>query len=162
VGTQREATEATITEMESTLDQIKLSLPEQVRGQVENNLDQLRKMMADGLLQLADQNAVMAGKLEDTRVQLETANTRLEGIDQRMATSEDLSTMAEERRARIAGLVERFAALVDQIHEYDRTRLNCKECDEYLGLKKKKSGDLQTFHDILVAEIGRVQGELGQ
>ena len=128
-------------------------LPPMVQDQVESRLNHLAEYLSDEFGRLATRNAAL-------NVQVEAATEKLEKIQEEMATLEEMRELMGEARARRAKLAGDFTQILETLREWDRTRLNCKKCDEYLGLRRKKREELVRFHGRVTGELSRLQAAL--
>jgi len=148
-----EDAQAAVRLVNEKIHDIQVGLPPMVQDQVDSRLNQLAEILSEEFGRLATQNAAL-------NVQLEDATERLEKIQEEMATLEEMRGLMDEARARRAKLAGDFTKILGTLREWDRTRLNCKKCDEYLGLRRKKREELVRFHGQVAGDLSRLQAAL--
>lgn len=147
---------ATLDLVEGRFQEIAVSLPPMVRAEVEANLQELAAIISAEFLKLQRTNARLSQQMTE-------AGDRLDEIGREMVRGEDLDDLEvaeESRRRHLRALAERTSALVERIQDFDRTRLHCKSCPQFLSLKRKKSAEIARFHDELVREISKLQRDV--
>ncbi len=133
-------------------------VPEQVRSEVNAYLEDYFTTVMKGFSELSDDNAEIKSRLAATHQALEAvgADTRAIGytIDQTVIHERSLR---EAEQARRQDARARMAELVDRIVEFDRDRINCKQCPERLRLNRKERETVLGFHAELTAELADLQ-----
>lgn len=113
--------------------------------------------MIAGFRDLSKGNHSLQQQLEDTRQLLNKARSEMQAGNQ---LARDAQSERRQIRGHISSLTAETGALVGRIHEFDRTRLQCKSCPEYLGLRKRKIADIAEFHNTIVQHLANLQGEM--
>lgn len=153
--------EAIHTVMDERFAEITQALPSEVRAEVEGNLGQLRVALRGLVEELEHENDTLESELGAMRTELLRANRSLEHIDERvekMSEAPQASPEPEQRRTAGSSVAyARASSLIGSIHEFDRTRLHCRRCPQYLKIKSKKRDEIARFHDELAAEIQALQ-----
>lgn len=134
-------------EREEVLEQV----PVQVRDEVESYLDEFATAVARSFQRLADDNEKILGELGAAKVELAKLGADTEAM---IAAGVD-STIQEVREGQASRevLQARSANIVAMILEFDRTRINCKDCDNRLRLNKKEIQAITAFHSTLVENL---------
>ena len=154
---QETATAMSLDTIQIKFNEIRSAVPQVIETQVGEHIDEVERLLITGFRDLSKGNHALQQQLEDTRQLLSDA--RLE-----MQTGNQLARAAQSERRQIRGqissLTTETAAMVGRIHEFDRTRLQCKSCPEYLGLRKRKVADIAEFHNTIVQHLSALQGEM--
>jgi len=154
---QEAATALSLDTIQLKFNEIRAAVPRVIETEVGGHIDEVEGLLVAGFRDLSRGNRALQEQLEDTRRLLGEAREELR-------TGNDLARSAQtERRAirgHISGLSTETTALVSRIHEFDRTRLQCKSCPEYLDLKKRKMADIAEFHNDIVEYLSALQVEL--
>jgi len=154
---QEAATAMSLDTIQLKFSEIRAAVPKTIEAEVGGQIDEVERLLISGFKDLSQGNLALQEQLEDTRRLLSEARTELQAGNQlaRSAQSE-----RREIRGQISGLTSETEALVGRIHEFDRTRLQCKQCPEYLDLRKRKVADISEFHNEIVAHLAKLQGNL--
>ncbi len=154
---QENATAMSLDTIQLKFNEIRSAVPQAIETQVGEHIDEVERLLIAGFRDLSQGNHTLQQQLEDTRQLLNEARSE-------MRTGNQLARTAQRERRQIRGqissLTAETAALVGRIHEFDRTRLQCKSCPEYLGLRKRKIADIAEFHNTIVQHLSALQGEL--
>ena len=138
-------------------------VPQQVQGEVEAYLEDYFTTVMKGFSQMAEDN-------KDIKLQLASTYKALEavGADTRAISSSIDQTVAEERskredeQARRERVSTQLSEVVDQIVEFDQSRINCKDCPERIKLKDKSREILLAFHAELMSDLADLQTFSGE
>lgn len=154
---QEAATAVSLDTIQLKFNEIRAAVPKAIETQVGGQIDDVERLLIAGFRDLSQGNSALQQQLEETRSLLSEARSELQTGNQlaRSAQSE-----RREIRGHISGLTSETAALVERIHEFDRTRLQCKSCPEYLDLRKRKIADISEFHNEIVAHLSALQGSM--
>lgn len=154
---QEAATALSLDTIQLKFNEIRSAVPRTIETQVGSHIDEVESLLISGFQDLSKGNEALHHQLEETRQLLSDAREELQ-------TGNQLARSAQsERRAirgHISGLSTETVALVGRIHEFDRTRLQCKTCPEYLDLRKRKAADIAEFHNDIVEHLSALQGEI--
>ncbi len=150
-------------EFHSERDRIIELVPEQVQGEVTDYLDDYFNTVMKGFSQLSEDNQDIKVQLQVTHKALESvgADTRAIGVTIDETVSQERAKR-EEEQARREQVATHLAELVEQVVEYDQTRINCKQCPERLKLKDKQREAILGFHAELMADLADLQRFAGQ
>ncbi|MFQ5525330.1 MAG: hypothetical protein ACE5GX_03640 [Thermoanaerobaculia bacterium] len=154
---QEAATALSLDTIQLKFNEIRSAVPQVIESEIGGHIDEVESLLVAGFQDLSKGNQALQQQLEDTRVLLSEARQELQTGNQLARTAQS------ERRAirgHISGLSAETTALVGRIHEFDRTRLQCKSCPEYLDLRKRKAADIAEFHNDIVEHLSALQGEL--
>lgn len=138
-------------------NEIRSSVPQVIETEVGGQIDEVESLLIAGFRDLSKGNQSLQEQLEDTRQLLSEARFELQTGNQLARTAQ---SERREIRGQISGLTSETAALVSRIHEFDRTRLQCKSCPEYLDLRKRKVADIAEFHNEIVGHLSALQGNI--
>lgn len=154
---QEAATAMSLDTIQLKFNEIRAAVPRAIETQVGGQIDEVEKLLIAGFRDLSQGNSSLQQQLEETRELLSDARSELQTGNQlaRNAQSE-----RKEIRGQISGLTSETAQLVARIHDFDRTRLQCKSCPEYLDLRKRKVADIAEFHNEIVAHLSALQGSM--
>ncbi len=154
---QEAATAMSLDTIQLKFNEIRSAVPQVIESEVGGQIDEVERLLIAGFRDLSKGNQSLQQQLEDTRLLLSEARTELQTGNQlaRSAQSE-----RREIRGQISGLTSETAALINRIHEFDRTRLQCKSCPEYLDLRKRKIADIAEFHNAIVDHLSRLQSSM--
>lgn len=166
LGISGEGTEAFRNDVQGQVDVIKNrltdELPEMVRAQLGKDLEQLTELL-DGQFQDIDQQYTqMLGRLVKTQESLEDANRSLERAEIRLDAIQSTGSAIREdiasQRLDAATLNAEVSAVAAQIEDFNYRYFLCKDCPEYLGIRRKRQDEIIAFHADLLASLRRVSG----
>lgn len=145
-------------EFHTERDRIIELVPEQVQGEVTAYLDDYFNTVMKGFSQLSEDNQDIKIRLDATHEALKAvgADTRAIGVSIDETVSDERAKR-EEEQARREQVATHLAELVEQVVEFDQTRINCKQCPERLKLKDKQREALLAFHAELMADLADLQ-----
>lgn len=150
-GSVAEAVPRALSEMHEERQRIVDMVPDQVRGEVTQYLDEYFNTVMTGFDRMAQDS-------QDMRIELLATNKALEalGQDTRSIGNAIDESLADEkgRRSKVS---QDLADIIDSIVEYDQTRLNCKGCDQRLRMRDKPREDLLAFHQDLMNDLASLQ-----
>lgn len=154
---QEAATAMSLDTIQLKFNEIRAAVPRTIETEVGGHIDEVEKLLIAGFRDLSQGNKSLQQQLEETRQLLSEAHSELQTGNQlaRSAQSE-----RREIRGKISSLASETSDLVIRIHEFDRTRLQCKSCPEYLGLRKRKIADISEFHNEIVAHLTELQSSM--
>ena len=134
-------------EREEILEQV----PVQVRDEVESYLDEFATAVARSFQRLSDDNEKILSELGTAKIELAKLSADTEAL---ISAGVD-STIQEVREGQASrqDLDARSAAIVATILQFDRTRINCKDCGERLRLNKKEIQAITAFHSKLIEDL---------
>lgn len=134
-------------EREEILEQV----PVQVRDEVEAYLDEFATAVARSFQRLSDDNEKILGELGVAKIELAKLGSDTEKL---IAAGVD-STIEEVRESQVSreALDARSANIVAMILDFDRTRINCKDCEKRLRLNKKEIQAITAFHGTLIENL---------
>lgn len=153
-----EAVPKALEELHSERERIVELVPEQVRSEVADYLDSYFATVRKSFQRLSDQNAEIKRELEATRRAVDLVGTDTKAIGESIDT-----TVAEERslreaeRARRDRVAEYLSEIVDQVVEFDQTRVNCKQCPERIKFNRKEREAILAFHAELMSDLADLQ-----
>ncbi len=138
-------------------------VPQQVQGEVEAYLEDYFTTVMKGFSQLSEDNKDIKLQLSSTYKALEAvgADTRAisASIDQ---TVSDERAKREDEQARRERVSTQLSEVVDQIVDFDHSRLNCKDCPQRIKLKDKAREVLLAFHAELMSDLADLQTFAGE
>ena len=153
-----EALPRALNEFHTERERIIELVPEQVQGEIEAYLEDYFKAVAKGFSVLSEDNAAIKTQLQATHKALQAvgADTRAIGITIDRTVAEERAKR-EGEQARRERVTAQLAKLVDQVVEFDQSRINCKECPERLKLNRNQRETVLGFHAELMADLAEVQ-----
>ncbi len=133
-------------------------VPEQVQHEVETYLNDYFATVMRGVEMLSEDNA-------DIKLQLQASSMALQalGKDTRSINTKIDTTLAEERarqqevQRRLDDNATFLADTINQINDFDQTRINCKKCPERLKLNRKEREAILAFHNELTSALADLQ-----
>lgn len=152
---QETATALSLDTIQLKFNEIRTAVPKAIETEVGSHIDEVESLLLAGFQDLSKGNHSLQQQLEDTRELLLEARKELQEGNQ---MARDAQTERRSIRGQISELTSETAQLVSDIHEFDRTRLQCKSCPEYLGLRKRKAADIAEFHNDIVEHLSALQG----
>jgi chromosome segregation ATPase len=154
---QEAATAMSLDTIQLKFNEIRSAVPQVIETEVGGQIDEVESLLIAGFRDLSRGNQSLQQQLEDTRLLLTDARSELQTGNQ---LARDAQSERREIRGQISGLASETAALVSRIHEFDRTRLQCNTCPEYLDLRKRKIADIAEFHNDIVQHLSVLQGNM--
>ena len=142
-------------EREEILEQV----PVQVRDEVESYLDEFATAVARSFQRLSDDNEKILGELGTAKIELAKLSADTEAL---IAAGVDTTIQeVREGQATRETLDARSSEIVALILQFDRTRVNCKNCDERLRLNKKEIQAITAFHATLIESLQGFAAPIG-
>ncbi len=149
---------AALNEFHAERKRILEMVPEQVQSEVETYLNDYFATVMRGVEMLSKDNA-------DIKLQLQASSMALQalGKDTRSINTKIDTTLAEERarqqavQRRIDDVAGMLADTINEIKNFDQTRINCKTCPERLKLNRKEREALLGFHAELTSALADLQ-----
>ena len=151
---QESAASVSLDTIQLKFAEIRAAVPQVIEAEVGGHIDDVERLLVAGFRDLSEGNRTLQAQLEDTRQLLNDARRDLQAGNQLARTAQ---AERQEIRGQILDLTNEYASLISRIHEFDRTRLQCKSCDEYLDLRKRKAGDVAAFHNDIVQSLNTLQ-----
>lgn len=161
-ATVGDAVPQALVEFHEERDRILEMVPEQVQSEVQAYLEDYFGTVSQGFQVLKNDNEDIKLELAATRKALEVV-----GADARSISTAVDRTLAEERQARQASrdraaeVSQQLAELTAMVVDFDRNRVDCKKCDDKIGLGRKEREAILAFHDELTQRIAALQAQLG-
>lgn len=153
----------TLREFRSERDEIVELVPEQARQEVQRYLDEFAEGMTRGFQVMKEDSDRILMELDRNKTLLDEVGVRTSSIDERVtSTLQDAFNSRDRLTAVRNEMIESASALVDEIHEFDRTYIGEKASPDRLKLNRKQREAIQLFHDHLVSQLaalGRVSAE---
>lgn len=152
-----------LSEFSDERDRILELVPEQVQTEVASYLDDYFATVMTGFERLVEDNQEIKLQLEATQATLDSL-----GADTMSISASINGALAEERakredeRAKRENVGIELAAIVAQLVEFDKTRINCKDCPQRLKLNRKEREAITAFHTELTSSLAELQGYMGQ
>jgi hypothetical protein len=144
-------------DVQEQIDVVKSSVADQVpplvREQLEKELESLLSTLDRQFGEIDVQYSRIATQLREVRGSLDVANERLEGIE---VSGEGLRQEISEQRidqSRLEQEVERVAA---SIESFDESYFLCRECEQYLDIKRKRLDPILAFHADVKSALRRL------
>lgn len=113
---------------------------QQLQGDLQTANQQLLELRQD----LRQQTSQLSGQAAD--IQSETTSLR-----------QDLEASRGER----ARLLDEASSLVADIQQFDHTRLECRQCPEYMSPSRSEREAIHSFHQQLINRLSELQRNLG-
>jgi len=139
------------------------AVPDQVQTEVATYLDDYFATVMQGFELLSEDNSEIKLQLQATQKALEAvgADTRDIGlaIDEALAEEKEQRQNLDQRLDRLAG---HLSDVVEQVVEFDQTRINCKRCPERLRLNRKERETILGFHAELMSDLSDLQARAGE
>ncbi|MEM7350060.1 MAG: hypothetical protein AAF657_04585 [Acidobacteriota bacterium] len=152
-----------LNEFHEERDRIIELVPDQVQDEVTAYLDDYFSTVMKGFGQLVEDNQEIKTQLRVTHKALEAvgADTKAISASIDQTVSEERSKREEEqaKRERVATYL---SELVDQIVEFDHSRISCKDCPQRLKLKDRPREALLAFHAELMSDLADIQRFAGE
>jgi hypothetical protein len=133
-------------------------VPDQVQGEVSKYLEDYFSTVMKGFELLNNDNADIKLELRATQKALEVVGADARGI--RTAVDEALVDERGKRDAmsgRLADLSGHLGDIVEQVVEFDQSRINCKQCPDRLTLSRKEREAILAFHAELMSDLSDLQ-----
>jgi hypothetical protein len=137
----------TLEDFQKDKQQILELVPEQARKEVQQHLDQFSDVMARGFQVLKEDSEQILADLEVTKTKLDLLGDRTSSIDE--AVEKTLHQAIVDRQQ----LEQAAAAIVAEIHDFDRSFISDKASSDKLNLNRKQRETIQLFHDGLVGKL---------
>lgn len=149
---------AALNEFHAERKRILEMVPEQVQSEVETYLNDYFSTVMRGVEMLSEDNA-------DIKLQLQASSMALQalGADTRSINHKIDTTLADERarqkavQGRIDAMAGTLADTINEIKDFDQTRINCKSCPDRLKLNRKEREAVLAFHAELIAGLADLQ-----
>lgn len=138
-------------------------VPDQVQTEVSRYLEDYFSTVMKGFELLSSDNADIKLELRATQKALEVVGADARGI--RTAVDEALVDERGKRDAmsgRLAQLSGDLGDVVEQVVEFDQTRINCRNCPDRLRLNRKEREAVLAFHAELMADLADLQSRTAQ
>jgi hypothetical protein len=147
-----------LAEFKSEREEILKLVPDAAREEVGKYLDELTDAMGHGFQLLRDQN-------EDTLLQLEMAQTKLDSLQARTdsigtQTTSIGDTLEGSLREAIdvqRGMRQRASDLVAMVQEFDKSHVSVKASESRLKLNRNQRETIEQFHARLIGELTALQ-----
>ncbi len=133
-------------------------VPAQVQDEVSRYLEDYFSTVMKGFELLNNDNADIKLELRATQKALEVVGADARGI--RTAVDEalvDERGKRDEMSGRLADLSGHLGDVVEQVVQFDQTRINCKKCPERLTLSRKEREAVLGFHAELMSDLSDLQ-----
>jgi hypothetical protein len=128
-------------------------VPEQVRSEVGKRLDRY-------FVNVFKQLERMEGKLELMREDLSASRAEVARLSTDVGSKLDATHKAVlGEHDRLAEQSRRVAEIIAIVAEFDRDRINCRDCKERLRLKDKDREQLLAFHSQLIQQVQMLETE---
>lgn len=137
---------ATLREFEDERAKILEQVPVQVQGEVANYMDEFSDAVRRSFHGLQQDNLEMMAQLSQAQEKLESLGVSSEDLGRRVDTIG--SGLAEQNALR-----GEAAEIAERLREFDRTMVNCRNCDDRLRLNRKERETISNFHAELVASL---------
>ncbi|MEM9404429.1 MAG: hypothetical protein AAGA81_00180 [Acidobacteriota bacterium] len=166
LGISGDGTDAFRNDVQGQVDVIKnrLSdeLPDMVRAQLGKDLEELTSMLDTQFSDIDQQYGQMLNRLVKTQESLEDANRSLERAEIRLDAIQSTGAAIRQdiaaQRLDSATLAAEVSAVAAQIEDFNYRYFLCKDCPEYLGIRRKRQNEIMAFHDELLSSLRRVTG----
>lgn len=166
LGISGEGTESFRNDVQGQVDVIKTrlsdELPDMVRAQLGKDLEELTSMLDSQFGDIDKQYSQMLGRLVNTQESLEDANRSLERAEIRLdaiqSTGAAIRQDIASQRLDSNTLAAEVNAVAAQIEDFNYRYFLCKDCPEFLGIRRKRQNEIMAFHDELLSSLRRVTG----
>lgn len=166
LGISGEGTESFRNDVQGQVDVIKNrltdELPDMVRAQLGKDLEQLTSILDSQFSDIDEQYGQMLGRLVRTQESLEDANRSLERAEIRLDAIQSTGAAIREdiamQRLDAGALEAEVSAVAAQIEDFNYRYFLCKDCPEFLGIRRKRQNEIMAFHDELLSSLRRVSG----
>lgn len=158
--------ESTVTEaMPKALDEFHAErkrilemVPEQVQSEVETYLEDYFSTVMQGFQVLSQDNSDIRLQLQTTQKVIEQIGARTESIGAGTeAINQAIDQALADEQAKVAEVSLQISNVIEQIAEFDQTRINCKNCPERLRLSKKEREEILGLHAQLTTTLSQLQ-----
>jgi chromosome segregation ATPase len=150
-------TEQYLSDVQERIDVMKGVVANQVPALVQEQLQKELGALADSLEtqfgQLDARHAQVRMQLDQVQGALLVANARLEGIER---TGSNIQTELVAQRVDEDKLEQEMEALSVKIEEFDEKHFLCKDCPEFLEVRRKRQDVILAFHNDVRSALRRV------
>jgi hypothetical protein len=161
---QGELDKAVPTPVQDARDKFVEGLPQEVRVEVQLQLDSYFMAVARNFKQVQDRNQEILQELKQARRefsktsgQVDKVATSASNLEEGLAAvqkgSADVRQLREQQQARQQQTAAEIQRIITSVIEFDRNRLNCRECKERLRLMDKNRAEILKFHSDLVQKL---------
>jgi len=144
------------------------SVPQTVRVEVQFQLEKYFATVARNFKQLQEHNQEVLQELKQaqraiskTSGQVEKVATSASNLEQGLAAvqkgNEEVRQLRENQQARQQQTATEIQKAITYVIEFDRTRLNCRECKEKLRMMDRNREEILKFHFKLVEHLTSLQ-----
>ncbi|HUP22848.1 MAG TPA: hypothetical protein VNB06_07895 [Thermoanaerobaculia bacterium] len=150
-------TEQYLSDVQERIDVMKGVVANQVPALVQEQLQKELGALADSLEtqfgQLDARHAQLRMQLDQVQGALLVANARLEGIER---AGSSIQTELVAQRLDEDKLEQEMEALSLRLEEFDEKHFLCKDCPEFLEVRRKRQDVILTFHNEVRSALRRV------
>jgi chromosome segregation ATPase len=150
-------TEQYLADVQERIDVMKGVVANQVPALVQEQLQKELGALADTLEtqfgEIDARHAQLRLQLDHVQGALVVANQKLEGIEQ---AGSDIQTELAAQRVDEDKLEQEMEALSVRIEDFDEKHFLCKDCPEFLEVKRKRQDVILTFHNEMRSALRRV------
>lgn len=151
------SSEEYLADVQERIDVMKNVVANQVPALVQEQLQKELGALADTLEtqfgEIDTRHARLRVQLDQVQGALVVANARLEGIER---SGGDIQTELIAQRVDEDKLEQEMEALSIAIEEFDEKHFLCKDCPEFLEVKRKRQDVILTFHNEMRSALRRV------
>lgn len=144
------------------------NVPQEVRVELELQLDSYFTAVAREFKQLQDRNKEILQEMKSARREISQEISKTSGQVEQVATAtsnleEGLAAVqkgaeeAQQLRQRQQLTAAELQKILESVIEFDRNRLNCRECREKLRMMNKNREEILKFHSDLVRKLTALQ-----
>jgi chromosome segregation ATPase len=144
------------------------SVPEEVRVELELHLDSyftavarefkdLQNRNKEILLEMKQARREISQEISKTSGQVEEVASNTSDLKEGLASVQKGAEEAQQLRQRQQQTAAEIQKIVSSLVEFDRSRLNCRECKDKLKLMDKNREAILKFHSRLVQELTAIQ-----
>ena len=137
-------------------------VPEQVHSEVETYLEDYFTTVMQGFQVLSQDNSEIKLQLETTQKVIEQIGARTQNIGaDTAAINQAIDEALAEEQAKVAEVSAQLSAVIEQIAEFDQTRINCKNCPDKLRLNRREREAVLGLHGQLTTALSQLQSVAG-
>jgi len=144
-------------DVEQQIEVVRSSVADQVaplvREQLEKELESLLATLDRQFGRIDVQYTRIANRLDEVRGSLDVANERLEGIE---ISGAGLRREISEQRIDAGRLEQEVEQVAAAIEAFDESHFLCRECEDYLDIRRKRVDPILSFHADVKSTLRRL------
>ncbi len=172
---QEELDKAVPTPLQDARVKVLEGLPQEVRVETQLQLDSYFMAVARNFKQVQDRNEEILQELKQARREVTKASGKVDkvvestsnledgmaavqkGNEEAQKRNEEVRQLREQQQAHQQQIAAEIQTVIASVIEFDRNRLNCRECRERLRIMDKNRMEILKFHADLVQKLTSMQ-----